>query len=48
MKLDKQKQFSEIIQLIKNAQSNAVIAVNAELVNLYWNVGKYINKQFEY
>ena len=45
MKLDKQKQFSEIIQLIKNAQSNAVIAVNAELVNLYWNVGKYINKQ---
>lgn len=45
MQLDKQKQFSEIIQLIKDAQSNAVIAVNAELVNLYWNVGKYINKQ---
>lgn len=45
MKLDKQKQFSEIIQLIKNAQNNAVIAVNAELINLYWNVGKYINKQ---
>lgn len=45
MKLDKHKQFSEIIQLIKNAQNNAVIAVNAELINLYWNVGKYINKQ---
>lgn len=45
MQLDKQKQFSEIIQLIKNAQNNAVIAVNTELINLYWNVGKYINKQ---
>lgn len=45
MQLDKQKQFLNIIQLIKNVQNNAVIAVNAELVNLYWKVGKYINKQ---
>lgn len=45
MQLDKQKQFSDIVELIKNAHSNAVSAVNTELINLYWNVGKYINKQ---
>jgi predicted nuclease of restriction endonuclease-like (RecB) superfamily len=38
-----EKNFVEIIQLIKQAQNRAVRAVNAELINLYWNVGKYIN-----
>lgn len=45
MQLDKQKQFSDIIQLIKQSRNDALIAVNTELINLYWNVGKYINKQ---
>ena len=40
-----QQQFAEIIHLIKNSRSNAIKAVNTELINLYWNVGAYINKQ---
>jgi hypothetical protein len=37
--------FLNIIQLIKLSRSNAIKAVNAELINLYWNVGAYITKQ---
>ena len=33
-----QQQFAEIIHLIKNSRSNAIKAVNTELINLYWNV----------
>lgn len=43
--LEKQKQFSEIVILIKTAQTNAITVVNTELINLYWNVGSYISKQ---
>ncbi len=39
--------FTSIIDLIKNARTKAIKAVNAELINLYWNVGEYINKQIE-
>ena len=39
------KQFSEIIALIKQARGNAIKAVNIELINLYWNVGAYITHQ---
>lgn len=39
--------FSEIIQIIKNARSNALRAVNSELINLYWNVGAYISQKVE-
>src|SRR5690606_3374602 len=39
------KQFSEIIFLIKQARGNAIKAVNIELINLYWNVGAYITYQ---
>lgn len=35
-------QFSEIITLIKTARYNAFKAVNTELINLYWEIGKYI------
>jgi predicted nuclease of restriction endonuclease-like (RecB) superfamily len=37
--------FTEIIQLIKQSRNNAVRAVNAELINLYWNIGEYISKK---
>lgn len=37
--------FSDIINLIKQARSNAVRAVNTELINLYWNVGAYIQQK---
>jgi hypothetical protein len=47
MKLDKRfdKQFDEVVRMIHEAQFNAIKNVNAELVNLYWNVGKYISKK---
>ncbi len=35
-------QFSEVISLIKTARYNAFKAVNTELINLYWEIGKYI------
>lgn len=47
MKLDKQKQFSDIIQLINQSRNNAIKTVNTELINLYWNIGEYISKQIE-
>ena len=37
--------FTEIIQLIKQSRTNAIKAVNAELINLYWNIGEYISKK---
>jgi predicted nuclease of restriction endonuclease-like (RecB) superfamily len=39
--------FTDIIQLIKNSRTNAIRAVNAELINLYWNIGEYISKKIE-
>lgn len=41
------KQFSDIIHLIKQSQTNAIRAINAELINLYWNIGEYIYKKIE-
>ncbi|AJA69510.1 DUF1016 domain-containing protein [Myroides odoratimimus] len=35
--------FTDIIQIIKQSQNNAVKAVNVELINLYWNIGYYIS-----
>ncbi len=34
--------FYEVISLIKKARNNAYKAVNTELINLYWEIGKYI------
>jgi predicted nuclease of restriction endonuclease-like (RecB) superfamily len=39
--------FTDIIQLIKQSRTNAIKAVNAELINLYWNIGEYINRKIE-
>ena len=39
------KRFADIIQLIKQSHTNAIRAVNAELINLYWNIGAYINQK---
>jgi predicted nuclease of restriction endonuclease-like (RecB) superfamily len=38
-----EKQFTEVISLIQKARYNAYKAVNTELINLYWEIGKYIN-----
>jgi predicted nuclease of restriction endonuclease-like (RecB) superfamily len=40
-----QDKFVEIIKLIKQSRTNAIKAVNAELINLYWNIGAYISKK---
>lgn len=39
--------FTDIIQLIKQSRTNAIRAVNAELINLYWNIGEYISRKIE-
>jgi predicted nuclease of restriction endonuclease-like (RecB) superfamily len=40
-----QKQFSEIIFLIKEARHKAFRAINQELIDLYWEIGKYITER---
>ena len=35
--------FNEIIRIIENAKSRALKAVNAELITMYWEVGKYLS-----
>lgn len=40
--------FTGIIQLIKQSRTNAIKAVNAELINLYWNIGEHISKKIEH
>jgi predicted nuclease of restriction endonuclease-like (RecB) superfamily len=39
--------FTDIIQLIKQSKEKALRAVNAELINLYWNIGEYICRKIE-
>lgn len=39
--------FTDIIQLIKQSQTKAIKAANAELINLYWNIGEHISKKIE-
>lgn len=39
--------FTNIIQLIKQARTNAIKAVNAELINLYWSIGAFISQKLE-
>lgn len=35
--------FIDIIQIIRQSRSYAIRIVNAELINLYWNIGEYIS-----
>ncbi len=41
------KQFAEILTLAQQARYNAFKNVNAELLNLYWQVGEYISRKVE-
>lgn len=43
-----QLNFNEIAGLIQTSRANALRAVNAELVNLYWNVGAYISQKLQH
>ncbi len=40
-----EKQFIEIRQLINKAKQKAFKSVNTELINLYWDIGKYISNK---
>ncbi|NBI14061.1 hypothetical protein GVX81_10775 [[Haemophilus] felis] len=39
--------FNEVALLINQARQNALRTVNAELVNLYWNVGGYVSHKLQ-
>jgi len=41
------RRFVDIIRLIKKSRAKAIKSVNAELINLYWNIGEYISKKIE-
>jgi len=47
MKIEKnfEKQFLEVVELIKNARYQALKNVNRELINLYWQIGAYISEK---
>ncbi len=42
-----ENRFTNIIQLIKQSRTNAIRTVNAELINLYWNIREYISRKIE-
>lgn len=39
--------FTEVVNLIKKSRFQAMQAVNAELINLYWQIGEYISHRVE-
>ncbi len=45
IRMELKEQFSEITHLIVTAKKNAYHAVNKELVNLYWQIGEYLNNK---
>lgn len=42
-----QKQFTEVITLIRQARFEAFKLVNTTLIDLYWNIGHYISQRTE-
>lgn len=36
-------QFDEVIHIIDSARSRAMKAVNAELIQMYWEIGSYVS-----
>src|SRR5262245_60623768 len=39
--------FAEVLRLIEAARQRAYQAVNAELIQLYWQIGEYISRKLE-
>lgn len=39
--------FIHIVSMIQMARANAYAKVNEELINLYFNVGKFVSKKVE-
>lgn len=42
-----EKSFTQIVKLIQQSKKRAYASVNKELIDLYWNIGKYISKKVE-
>ena len=42
-----EKDFVNVLKMIKTSQDNALKSANLELINLYWNIGKYIDEKIE-
>ena len=42
-----EEQFVEVLNQIQTAKQQAFQQVNETLVQLYWNIGKYISEQIE-
>ncbi|MCQ2218750.1 MAG: PDDEXK nuclease domain-containing protein [Paludibacteraceae bacterium] len=40
-------QFADVVGMIRNAKQRAYTAVNSTLIDLYWQIGKYISTQVE-
>jgi len=48
-KIDKkyQEEFIDVLKMIKISRDTALRSVNTELINLYWNIGEYIDEKIE-
>lgn len=44
---NEERQFDEIVEMILSAKKKAIQAVNSEMLELYWNVGKYLSEKLE-
>jgi predicted nuclease of restriction endonuclease-like (RecB) superfamily len=42
-----EKSFAEVVEMIQSAKQTVMQAVNAQLVELYWQVGAYISRKLE-
>lgn len=39
--------FAEVVEMIQASRGRALVAVNTELVDLYWRVGEYVSRKLE-
>ena len=42
-----EKDFVNVLRMIKKSQYNALKSINTELITLYWDIGKYIDEKIE-
>jgi len=42
-----EKEFLHIVSLINRAKEKALLSINVELINLYWNIGDYISNKIK-
>jgi predicted nuclease of restriction endonuclease-like (RecB) superfamily len=47
MLIEIQHQFTEIQSIIRQARENSILAINTELINLYWRIGEYVHNKIE-